>query len=415
MGQAVLSSQFVSGLTPQIKRKIAYLEGATFSELWQKARFEEAHLRDLESATYTDHAPRKYHTSTDDRRQGENPYPKNPPQNRGLPRQPRPGEGNQTIICFKCRQPGHVARNCRQGTRYPEASGRQTAPRTAAVSPDSETVQQAGKGSDVSGKASRWMHGVCHASQGGDPPEQSTFQPLSLGPTPKIPVIVEGIEVEALVDTGCPATIISKTLCRHILDGGHNQENSAVCNEHRCQMEKKLHLSEPSLQLHAYCGTQLSIGAEITVTLVAGEYEAKDVVLVQENTPVDLLLGTNLMPKLGIKVLDAKGQSLLNDQENLTSPATEERLDLSSSPQLLNDQENLTSPVTEERLDLNSTLQQPLPTETPQFVTEGDVSNSIASKPKQPFPCRTISGSRRKVPAPMSQQKAIVRLVRACN
>ena len=53
MGQAVLSSQFVSGLTPQIKRKIAYLEGATFSELWQKARFEEAHLRDLESATYT--------------------------------------------------------------------------------------------------------------------------------------------------------------------------------------------------------------------------------------------------------------------------------------------------------------------------------------------------------------------------
>ena len=41
MGQAVLSSQFVSGLTPQIKRKIAYLEGTTFSELWQKACFEE--------------------------------------------------------------------------------------------------------------------------------------------------------------------------------------------------------------------------------------------------------------------------------------------------------------------------------------------------------------------------------------
>ena len=130
-------------------------------------------------------------------------------------------------------------------------------------------------------------------------------------------------------------------------------------------MEKLLHLSEPSLQLHAYCGTQLSIGAEITVTLMAGEYEAKEVVLVQENTPVDLLLGTKLMPKLGIKVLDAKGQSLLNDQENLTSLATEERLDLNISPQLLNDQENLTSPATEERLHLNSSPQQPLPTEMP--------------------------------------------------
>ena len=107
---------------------------------------------------------------------------------------------------------------------------------------------------------------------------------------------------------------------------------------------------------------------------------------------MDLLLGTNLMPiNLESKVLDAKGQSLLNDHENLTSPATEERL------------------------DLNSSSQQPLPTEMPQFATEGNVSNSIASKPKQPFPCRTISGSRRKVPAPMSRQKAIVRLVRACK
>ena len=174
-------------------------------------------------------------------------------------------------------------------------------------------------------------------------------------------------------------------------------------------------MSEPSLQLHAYCGTQLSIGAEITVTLTAGEYEAKDAVLVQENTPVDLLLGTNLMSKLGIKILDAKGQSLLDDQKNLTLPATEERLDLNSSPQLLNDQKNMTSPATEERLDLNSSPQQPLLTEPPQFATEGNVSNSIVPKPKQPSPCRTISGSRQKVPAPIPRQKAIVRLVRACK
>ena len=46
-----------------------------------------------------------------------------------------------------------------------------------------------------------------------------------------------------------------------------------------------------------------------------------------------LLLGTNLIPKLGIKVLNTKGQSLLNGQENLTSPVTEERLDLNSGPQ----------------------------------------------------------------------------------
>ena len=166
-------------------------------------------------------------------------------------------------------------------------------------------------------------------------------------------------------------------------------------------------MSEPSLQLHAYCSTQLSIGAEITVTLTAGEYKAKDAVLVQKNTPVDLLLGTNLMSKLRIKILDAKGQSLLNDQKNLTSPATEERFDPNSSPQLLNDQKNLTSPATEERLDLNSSPQQPLVTEPPlreMFQT--------VLFPNQPFPCRTISGSHQKVPAPIPRQKAIVHLVR---
>jgi len=380
MGQAVLSSQFVSGLTPQIKRKIAYLEGATFSELWQKARFEEARLRDLENATNFNPAPKKYYTPIDDR-QGENPYQRNPPLTRDPPRQPRPGDRNQTIVCFKCRQPGHVARNCRQGTRFPEASGRQNAPRTAAITPDSERIQQAKNASDTpADKASKWMHGVCHASLDGDSSKQNTFQSIRLGPTPKIPVTVEGIEVEALVDTGCPATIISKTLCHQILDGGHNQENPAALGEHRCQMEKKLHLNEPSLQLHAYCGSQLSIGAEITVNLKAGEYQANAVVLVQENTPVDLLLGTNLMPKLGIQVLDTMGQSLLNDQENLTSPVT-----------------------TEESLDLNNSSQQPLPAETPQFATEKDTSSNTASKSKQPSPCRTISGSLRKVPGSTNQ------------
>ena len=34
---------------PEVKRKIACLEGVTFSELWQEARFEEARLHDLGS------------------------------------------------------------------------------------------------------------------------------------------------------------------------------------------------------------------------------------------------------------------------------------------------------------------------------------------------------------------------------
>ena len=46
MGKAVLAYQFVSGLLPEIQVKVAGVEG-TFNQLWIKARFEEAKLRDL--------------------------------------------------------------------------------------------------------------------------------------------------------------------------------------------------------------------------------------------------------------------------------------------------------------------------------------------------------------------------------
>ena len=46
MGQRVLAYQFVSGLLPELKAKVAGTEG-TFDQLWIKARFEEAKLKEL--------------------------------------------------------------------------------------------------------------------------------------------------------------------------------------------------------------------------------------------------------------------------------------------------------------------------------------------------------------------------------
>ena len=98
---------------------------------------------------------------------------------------------------------------------------------------DDERIQQAKNASDTpADKASKWMHGVCHASLDRDSSKENTFQSLRLDPTPKIPVTGEEIEVTTLVDTGCPATII--TLSYQSLDGGHNQENPAALNEHQC-------------------------------------------------------------------------------------------------------------------------------------------------------------------------------------
>ena len=49
MGQSLLSSQFVAGLVPELKTKVAGLEGS-LEKLLTKARFEEAKIRDLMEA-----------------------------------------------------------------------------------------------------------------------------------------------------------------------------------------------------------------------------------------------------------------------------------------------------------------------------------------------------------------------------
>jgi len=76
MGQAVLSSQFVGGLVPEIKRKIVYLEGVTFSELWQKACFEEVHLQDLASTSVFSYVQKKFYGIANEKHREKNPLPR---------------------------------------------------------------------------------------------------------------------------------------------------------------------------------------------------------------------------------------------------------------------------------------------------------------------------------------------------
>ena len=151
------------------------------------------------------------------------------------------------------------------------------------------------------------MYGVRHVSQDGESSKESICQSLRLGPTPKLSITVEGIEVKALVDTGCPATIISKTLCRQILYSGEERNDPSIL-EHRRQRARILHLNKPSLQNQAYSfmhtvAQVCPLVPRSLLDLKVGECQARGIVLVQENTPVDKLLGTNLMPLLGIQVL----------------------------------------------------------------------------------------------------------------
>ena len=322
MGQSVLSNQLIAGLLPELKRKIAYIEGATFSELWQKARFEEARLLDLaRTGTRPAAMPWKQRFPRDDAPKQEQ-WKQQPPQG-NLQRQERSslslaggrtGDGQrrnpQFVKCYNCNRTGHLARDCRSvrpvgeapaRTQNPKASNWNAATRAAAVVSVPGECQSRGEEEPL-----KWMYemyGLLHTDA---PPADSC---LRLGPTLTLPLELDGIPVQALVDTGCPATIISREICRKILDKEREEAEPLTSEQWKEKAAKRLR--QPGLLLKAYCGTELNIGAEIAVHVATPHHAVNRVVLVQKDTPVHMLLGTDLMSALGIRVLDSNGQSLL--------------------------------------------------------------------------------------------------------
>ena len=62
MGKTVLANQFVVGLMPELKRKVAGTEG-TFEQLLTKAHFEEAKLREItQNSKPISHSQSESHT-----------------------------------------------------------------------------------------------------------------------------------------------------------------------------------------------------------------------------------------------------------------------------------------------------------------------------------------------------------------
>ena len=107
MGKSVLASQFVAGLIPALKSKVAGTEGG-FDEVLVKARFEEAKLRDLSQKQ----PPRKPTES--------------PPSRAVHPVKPliQPADRSKLLECRMCGGTNHIAKYCRWRGRSEPAEAR---------------------------------------------------------------------------------------------------------------------------------------------------------------------------------------------------------------------------------------------------------------------------------------------------
>jgi len=297
ISKSILCNQFVAGLLPDIKIKIAGTEGS-FETLLTKARFEEAKLWELGKS-------------------GSNPSRKqnlrfNAGGGRGGPSFSNGDRSTSNVRCYKCGSLGHVAANCPQKGRKSRESQRPNQQSNSngnnktvnSIVAESKKLQQdkidknkarvaelQKQLQDAEREAAlteqtRTMHGITCSEQQG----------VRLGPTPTTEVNLEGTDVQALLDTGSPVTIVSvqflfQALAKHRLPSQSIEE---------WQDSVRARLQHSNVTLQSYGGGKLNIIGQIEVTLERGSHRTKALVQIQNKAPVQLLIGTDLLPSLGV-------------------------------------------------------------------------------------------------------------------
>ena len=330
MGQSVLSSQFVTGLQRDIKVKLAGQEGS-IDQLLVKARFEEAKLRDLGAASYRQAEKGKTSQSVHQSKEGEIPVTQTRDNRNWNNRERR---NKQRGVCNECGSNNHYYRQCpmrkvvsREATR--QNNGKVagiTSTRTAHPTTESTIEEQLpyNKETPQTSETTNWQDRVVR-----DTLEESlvTLHGITssteetkgiMGPTHITTVEVEGHPAKTLIDTGSPVTIVSLQFLISTLVGNlqTTEQNKDVIRE---LVEKRLMPTQ--FCLRSYSGAKLPIVKQTQVQLKRGPFNVSAVIQVQDNAPVELLLGTDLQPQLGFHLLDeVHSQQPVTSQDPTVTP-----------------------------------------------------------------------------------------------
>lgn len=127
----------------------------------------------------------------------------------------------------------------------------------------------------------------------------NSFAAATLGLTIRTQVTLEGEIVEALVDTGSPATIVSLKCIIDVLAKKRPPRQSP--QQWREAVQKRL--QKPSIPLRNYGGGELNLVRELEVKIARAGYSMKSVIQIHVGSSVELLLGTDVLSHLGFSLL----------------------------------------------------------------------------------------------------------------
>ena len=159
--------------------------------------------------------------------------------------------------------------------------------------------------------ANRKLHSLLSSTQSTTNVVQTTgTNNLAVGSTVSLEVRIEDVPVEAMVDTGAQSTIISRATLNAI--GAHLKE--------RGQPLPKLEL--PTVHLYGKDGRKggrrLNVTAQLNLTFSMDGMCVTVPVFVQPDSEQACLLGMNVIPHLGIKLVRANGKPLIPTPSYLT-------------------------------------------------------------------------------------------------
>jgi len=143
------------------------------------------------------------------------------------------------------------------------------------------------------------MHNVAATGQGSE---------AKLGPTILAEVAVNGVPVQALINTESPATIISLGIVISVFAQGRTEGQTP--SQWREKTLKKF--SPPEVALNSYGGQQLGVIAQISLCLSQGESCTDATILVKKGAPNNLLLGTDIQPHHGFAMVVKKTGGMLD-------------------------------------------------------------------------------------------------------